>query len=133
MSAKAFLDTNVLIYALGNDPRSAIADALLQAGGAISVQVLNEFTSVALRKLGLSWPEVRAALADIRLLCDDPVPIDASVHERGIDLAEQHGLSVYDGLIVAAALSAGCEVLFSEDMHDGRRFGALEIRNPFGA
>jgi predicted nucleic acid-binding protein len=133
MSAKAFLDTNILIYALAaNDPRSAVAEGLLLKGGAISVQVLNEFVSVARGKLRLSWPEVRAALSDLRLLCDPPVVLNAALHDHGVALAEQHGLSVYDAMVVAAALAARCDVLLSEDMQDGRRFdGGLRIDNPF--
>src|ERR1700722_6684295 len=97
MSAKAFLDTNVLIYALAaNEPRSVTAEALLLKGGAISVQVLNEFVPVARGKLRLSWPAVRTALSDIRLLCDAPIALNAALHDHGVALAEQHSLSVYD-------------------------------------
>ena len=135
MSAKAFLDTNVLIYAMAaGDPRAAIAERLLARGGVISVQVLNEFASVARRKLGMSWPEVRSALGDIRLLCDEPVALTTAIQDRAIQLAEEDGLSVYDALVVAAALAARCDVLLTEDMQDGRRFGAeLRIENPFKA
>lgn len=135
MSAEAFFDTNILIYAVADDdPRSAIAEELLSQGGAISVQVLNEFASVARRKLGLSWPETTAALSAIRALCEAPTPITAELHEAGVELAEAHDLNLYDALIVAAALRDGCAVLYSEDMQDGRRFeGRLTVRNPFAA
>jgi len=134
MSAKAFLDTNVLIYALtGDDARSAVAERLLLQGGRISVQVLNEFASVAHRKLGMSWPEVIEALTQIQALCPDPIPIDVQLHEAGVALAARHGLSLYDALIVTAAARARCDVLYSEDMQDGRRFDAgPRIENPFG-
>jgi predicted nucleic acid-binding protein len=133
MSARAFLDTNILIYALAaNEPRSATAEKLLLKGGIVSVQVLNEFASVARRKLALSWPDVKAALSEIRLLCNEPIPLTVTIHDRAVALAEHHGLSVYDAMVVAAAMSARCEVLFSEDMQDGRRFdGGLRIENPF--
>jgi predicted nucleic acid-binding protein len=133
MSAKAFLDTNVLIYALtSNDPRGAVAEGLLLKGGRISVQVLNEFASVAHRKLGMSWPEVTQALAQIRTLCPDPISVDVKLHDAGVALAARHGLSLYDALIVAAAASGRCEVLYSEDMQDGRRFDAgPRVENPF--
>jgi predicted nucleic acid-binding protein len=133
MSAKAFLDTNVLIYALaGDDPRGAVAEQLLLQGGRISVQVLNEFASVAHRKLGLSWPEVIEALRQIKTLCPDPVSIDLQLHEAAVTLALRHGVSIYDALVVAAAISARCDVLYSEDMQDGRSFDAgPRIENPF--
>jgi predicted nucleic acid-binding protein len=135
MSAKAFLDTNVLIYALtGDDPRGAVADRLLLQGGRISVQVLNEFASVAHRKLGLTWPEVIEALTQIKTLCPDPIPVDLQLHEAGLALAARHGLSIYDALVVAAAAAARCDVLYSEDMQEGRRFDAgPRIEHPFSA
>jgi len=133
MSAKAFLDTNVLVYALAqNDPRSVVAGELLLSGGVISVQVLNEFASVARRKLALSWRDVIAALADIRNLCGAAIPIDVALHDDAMALAQAHNLSIYDALIVAAARAAGCEVLYSEDMQHGRAFDRLRIENPFG-
>jgi predicted nucleic acid-binding protein len=68
MSAKAFFDTNILVYAFAqNDPRADSAEALLAAGGVVNVQVLNEFANVAVRKLGMSWDEVAEALAAVRV------------------------------------------------------------------
>lgn len=133
MRGRAFLDTNVLIYAVGADPaRTAIAERLLLAGGYVSVQVLNEFVAVVRRKLSFPWPDVHAALASIRRLCGEPVALDGAVHDAGVALAERHNLSIYDALIVAAAQSAKCEVVYSEDMHHGHRFeDGLRIENPF--
>ena len=133
MSARAFLDANVLIYALAqDDPRSIAAEQLLQAGGRVSVQVLNEFVSVTRRKLALAWPDVIAALGAIRTLCGDPIALDRDVHDAGVELARLHQLSIYDAMIVAAARSAKCKVVFSEDLPDGRSFGPdLRIENPF--
>jgi predicted nucleic acid-binding protein len=133
MSAKAFFDTNVLIYALGqSDPRTATAEQLLSAGGCISVQVLNEFASVARRKLNLAWHEVVSALEAIRELCNDVVAIDVALHEDALGLAQRYNLSIYDALIVAAARAARCEVLYSEDMQHGQSFDdGLRIENPF--
>ena len=60
------------------------------------------------------------------------VPISEETHDAGLQLAERHGLSVYDAMIVAAALLAGCKTLLSEDMQDGQVFeGRLKVRNPF--
>jgi predicted nucleic acid-binding protein len=132
MGAKVFIDTNVLIYAFGQDPsRTAIAERLLADGGTLSVQVLNEFASVAKRKLSMNWEEVEAALAAIRDLCAPPLPLTVEIHEAGLSLAAKHGCSFYDGLIIAAALHAGCDTLLTEDMQDRRRIGNLTILNPF--
>ncbi|HKR18020.1 PIN domain-containing protein [Rhizorhapis sp.] len=128
-----FIDTNVLIYLLGDDDRKAgQAETLLRQGGTISVQVLNELANVGRRKLGFSWGEVSEFLEGLRGLLD-VVPLDEAVHEEGLRICSRHGLSVYDGMIASAALIAGCEVLWSEDMHHGLVIDdQLHIRNPFG-
>jgi predicted nucleic acid-binding protein len=133
MSGEAFLDTNILIYAAAkNDPRAEVPTSLLENGGVISVQVLNEFANVARRKLNWPWPDVVEALAAFRVLCSEPLPITLAIHEAALAIAERDGLSFYDSLIVASALAAGCSTLFSEDMQDGRIVdGRLTIRNPF--
>jgi predicted nucleic acid-binding protein len=64
--AGEFLDSSILVYAFTTDPRAAVAQVLLERGGIISVQGFNEFTSVARRKLGMTWEEVRDSLAAIR-------------------------------------------------------------------
>ncbi|HKT54342.1 MAG TPA: PIN domain-containing protein [Caulobacteraceae bacterium] len=135
MRAEAFLDTNVLIYAFAkDDPRAEVAERLLEAGGAVSVQVLNEFVAVARRKLQMPWSEVVDALAAIRLLCGAPLPLTAEDHDAAIEIAQQHGYTIYDAMIVATAMQAGCRTLYSEDMQDGRRFDLrIEIKNPFAA
>ncbi len=135
MSADAFLDTNVLIYATqAEDPRSTIATDLLRRRGIISVQLLNEFASAASRKLRRPWAEVRNALAAFRILCPDVRPVSADTHEAALDLAQQEGFSFYDALIIASALEAACTTLCSEDMQDGRVVAnRLTIRNPFAS
>lgn len=134
MSDRPFLDTNVLIYAIGDDPeRTPRAEALLRAGGIISVQVLNELAAVARRKLGMSWPEVSEALSAVRALCPQPVVVTLETHEHALSLASDHGFHICDALIVATALDADCRELYSEDMQNGQVIDAkLTIRNPFG-
>ena len=129
-----FFDTNVVLYLLSGDAaRADRAEELLVLGGTISVQVLNEFAAVALRKLHLSWPEIREVLAPVRAVCTVQ-SLTLDTHDRAVQLAERHGLSVYDSLIVAAALLAGCKTLYSEDMQDGQVIERkLTIRNPFKA
>ncbi|APT60404.1 pilus assembly protein (plasmid) [Roseomonas gilardii] len=134
--SRPFLDTNILLYAaLQPDPRSETARGLLARGGLVSVQVLNEFTAVARRKLRRPWPEVRQALAAIRTLCPAaPRPLTVATHDAAIGLAERLGYTIDDALILASALEAGCDTLFSEDLQDGQVVeGQLTIRNPFAA
>jgi predicted nucleic acid-binding protein len=133
MSGKVFLDTNVLLYAIAeNDPRNERARALLAAGGVISVQVLNEFVSVVRRKVQMPWKDVNAALQWIRILCPDPVPLAVEIHEEAVRMAERYAYGIYDSLVVASALEAKCEVLYSEDLQDEQVIeGKLTIRNPF--
>jgi predicted nucleic acid-binding protein len=129
---KPFLDTNVLVYAvLSDDPRRPTAERLLAAGGTISVQVLNEFANVARGKLNWPWLDIEATLALVRSRSRRVRDIAVSTHEAALLLARDHGLAFYDALIVAAALEAGCDTLFTEDIQHGRKFGSLTIINPF--
>ena len=130
----SFLDTNVLIYLASADVRKAArAEALIAAGGTVSVQVLNEVANVARRKMGLAWADVRDFLAPIRSLVSVE-PVRVETHEAGLRIAERYGLSLYDAMIVAAAALAGCDTLWSEDMQDGLVVeGGLQVRNPFAA
>jgi predicted nucleic acid-binding protein len=130
---KVFFDTNVLIYAVAlDDLRNAPAEQLLSSGGRISVQILNEFVSVARRKLLMPWSDVTEALAAFRDLCPSPLAITIAIHEAALKIAEKHGYGIYDALVIAAALESGCSVLYSEDFQDGQTIdGQLTIRNPF--
>jgi predicted nucleic acid-binding protein len=130
----SFFDTNVLVYLASDDAAKADrAEQLIDGGGTINVQVLNEITHVARRKMRLSWEETHGFLAMIRELVSVQ-PITIEVHDAGLALAECYGLSVYDAMIAAAALQAGCDTLLSEDMQDGMAIdGRLRIVNPFRA
>src|SRR6266699_3762823 len=108
-----FLDTNVLAYAFTDDPRNQRARGLLEQGCVIGVQVLNEFTNVARRKLGMSWEETCEALTAIRELCTNVVPLSLELHDAALVIARRHDLRIYDALIVAAAFQARCETLWS--------------------
>src|SRR5579863_6748365 len=127
-----FFDTNVLVYvAAGSSAKAKRAERIIAAGGVISVQVLNELANVARRKMRLPWTETRAFLSLIRGLL--PVhPITVEIHETGLAVAERYGLSIYDAMIVASALHADCDRLWSEDMQHGMKIeGRLRIANPF--
>jgi predicted nucleic acid-binding protein len=131
-AAKQFFDTNILLYLLSADETKADhAEQALSTGGVVSAQVLNEFASVASRKLKMSFAEIREALAGVRAVCS-VLPISEQTHDLGLQVAERYGLSVFDAVIIAAALLAGCKTLLSEDMQNGQIIdGRLEIRNPF--
>jgi predicted nucleic acid-binding protein len=131
-AADRFFDTNVLLYLLSaDDSKADRAEAALSSGGVVSVQVLNEFASVTTRKLNMSIAETRESLAVIRAVCK-VVPVDEETHDKGLEIVERYGLSVYDAMIVASALLEGCETLLSEDMQDGQVLdGQLTVRNPF--
>lgn len=133
-AADELLDTNILVYAFTNDARSMTAEKLLAKGCTVSVQGLNEFANVARRKLGMSWSEISEALTLVRTLCPRVLPLDVDTNADAISLAERHGLSFYDALVVATALRASCTTLWSEDMQHGRLVeGRLRILNPFAA
>lgn len=132
MSDRPFFDTIVLIYAISEgDPRAEIAEKLLVRGGFISVQVLNEFAAVARRKLKMQWKEITEALDAVRVLCGVPTPLTVRTHEAALTIAAKNGYQIYDALIVASAVEAKCDTLYSEDMQDGQKIGPLTIRNPF--
>jgi predicted nucleic acid-binding protein len=128
---EVFFDTKVLVYALADDAAFAERSlALLEAGGIISAQVLNELAHTLRRKFSASWPQVAETSERMRKLCA-VVPVTEETHVLGLALAARHSLSLYDGMIVAAAQLAGCTVLYSEDMHDGLVIDRLTIRNPY--
>ena len=128
----SFLDSNIVLYLASEDLLKADrAQELVAEGGTISVQVLNEIANISRRKMGLSWAETRNFLLMIRgLLKVEPITIE--IHDVGISLAERYQLSVYDSMIVSAALSAECDTLLSQDLQDGLRInGLLRVLNPF--
>ena len=127
----AFIDTNVLIYAQGAGTKSDVARTVILAGGVISVQVLNEFVAVLRRKFGFDWDVVADAVADVRTALDPVRAVDLSTHVEAVALARAYGFNIYDALIVASALAAGCDSLLTEDLQAGRRIKSLIVINPF--
>ena len=127
----AFFDTNVLVYAQGPGAKGDAARRALMDGGIISVQVLNKFANVLRWKFRLDWKDVAGAVADVRELFESIRSLDIETHEGTVTLAEAHGFSFYDSLIVASALRSGCETLLTEDLQAGRRIDGLVIVNPF--
>ena len=133
-----FLDTNVLIYWVDAGPRADTVEQLLAADCALSVQVLNEFANVLLKKR-------KMPLADVQELSDTLVDIctvfdlGLRTHQTALALMGRYSLSLYDANIVAAAGLSSCAVLYSEDMQDGLNVKmppmaggvTLSVRNPF--
>ena len=129
---RPFFDTNVLLYLFSGDTSKAdAAESVMVQGGTISVQVLNEFTSVAQRKMGMSIPEIRAVLGPIRDV-SSVVPLHEETHDDALRIADRYGYSFWDALILASALEAGCSILYTEDMQAGQLVEqSLRIINPF--
>ena len=127
-----FADTNVLLYLTSKEiVKARVAERLLGEGLVISVQVMNEFANAGRRKIGLSWAEIHEMLDTISAI-STVVPLTLATHRRGRAIAERYLLATYDAMIVAAALEAGCDTLFSEDMQHGQMIeGRLRIANPF--
>lgn len=129
--SRPFIDSNVVLYLLSADAAKAdCAEAVIAAGGIISVQVLNEVTAVCRRKLKMPWQEIEAVLNAVKSACE-AVPLTIASHEAALEIAKRYGLSFYDANIYAAANLAGAKVLFSEDMQDGMNIGGTVVRNPF--
>ncbi len=131
-AADSFFDTSVLMYLLSDDSLKADRiESLLAARGVVSVQVLNEFAAVALRKLKMPINEVREILDTVHAVCTVE-PITVETHEQGLAIFERYRFSLYDSMVVAAALNAGAKVLYSEDLQHGQVIdGRLRVTNPF--
>ena len=137
MTGSAFVDTNVVVYAFDDDEPDKQARARdLLTGPAhetlvVSTQVLAEFYVTATRTLArpLDPATARAAVAALSEL--PVVATDADLVLAGIDLSERHQLSLWDGLIVQAAVAAGCETILTEDLADGALLAGVRVQNPF--
>jgi len=127
-----FFDTSVLLYLLSSDTDKADRiETLLAARGTVSVQVLNEFAVVALRKLKMPLGEVREILDTIRAVCAVE-PLTVETHDRGLAVCERYRFSLYDSMLVAAALISGATILYSEDLQHGQVIdNQLRVTNPF--
>lgn len=134
MSARAFLDTNILIYSYSvTEPaKQAIAQRLCQTDGMwISTQVLTEFVNVYRRRFHEPWSGIQTAIEDFEQLFSIHANTPATIL-RAIGVARRYGFSWFDSLIVAAALECGCQTLYSEDLQNGQLLDmTLRVVNPF--
>ncbi len=134
-AGKAFFDTNVFLYMQSGDPLKQVrARELVEHYGSadrivVSTQVVQEFYAVGSRKLALPREQVQQT---VEILLTYPLVVVGAAHIlRAIENEKRYQISFWDGLILAAAESAGAEVLFTEDLNDGQQYGAVLVRNPF--
>ena len=129
---KIFFDTNTLLYLLSSDTKKADwVSKNLQQSNVISVQVLNEFTSASIRKIKISNNELDEFL-DLFTSTFNIRSLDIDTFETGLIVSRRYGYQHYDSMIIAAALQAGCEKLYSEDMQHRQVIDKrLQIVNPF--
>jgi predicted nucleic acid-binding protein len=139
MSGRFFLDTNIFVYSFdAAAPKKArraselIESAIASGKGVVSYQVVQEFFNVAFRKFSqpMSGADAEQYLGIVfRPLLS--VHSSQAIFLEGLQLTGQRRLAWYDSLIVAAAIQSECELLYSEDLQHGQRFGGVQIRNPF--
>ncbi len=128
---KLFFDTNILVYAQQAGAKADTARQVIAGGGVISVQVANELANVLRKKFRRPWSDVMEVLQDVYDLLGEAESITFEVHRHAMELARDHGFSVYDAMIIASAAAAKCEVVLSEDLQNGQRIAGLTVKNPF--
>ena len=131
-----FIDTNVLVYfvdgrnqAKQSIARTVIADAIGNPEYVMSLQVLNEFANVSLKKLGMTEDEVRQyieAFQHMRIVFPQ-----SGWTVRALEIRKQYGLQFYDSLLLAAAEASGCDEFWTEDLNDGQMYCGIKAVNPF--
>jgi predicted nucleic acid-binding protein len=126
-----FVDTNILVYAFSNDARRSRAVETINAGVVVSVQVLNEFADVTLRKYRWDRRKVAMILSEIDDLVESVLPLTVEAQAFGVHISERHQFRIYDACIIASASLAGCKTLYTEDMTDGAVVAGVTIINPF--
>ena len=138
MSAKHFLDTNILVYAYdSHEPqKQTIAQSLLRKGireesAVLSVQVLSEFFNAVTRRIPspLSSDQGLETIRRFRII--PTVDLDVDLVERAINTHKQYQISYWDGLIIAAAERANCTKILSEDLNEGQTYNDIPVANPF--
>jgi len=138
MSARVFLDTNILVYAYDkHEPQKQkkaqglLIDGIEQENLLLSVQVLGEFFNAVTRYIPqpMSSDEAKEIIDALSII---PVQeIDLNMVNRAVDTHKTYRISYWDSLIVSAAERAGCTMIFSEDLSDGQTYHNILVRNPF--
>jgi predicted nucleic acid-binding protein len=132
MTVRVFADTNIVVYAESNDgAKTSRAVEIIEASPVIGVQVVNETISVLTRKHNFSRDEAYEVAGGLMDLCE-VIDMTGETVRDAMRLASQYALSHWDSLIVSAAIQAGCDTLYSEDLQNGQVFdGRLKVVNPF--
>jgi predicted nucleic acid-binding protein len=136
MSAEAFLDTNVLIYAVSSDPaesekKGKAIDLIENSDFGLSAQVLQEFYVTVTRKIALPLPPDDAVALLEEFRCFPLVWTDYPLIVAGIETALRFGISYWDGAVIAAAERLGASTLYTEDLNHGQHYGSVQAVNPF--
>jgi predicted nucleic acid-binding protein len=134
MTSRAFVDTNVFVYAIDDaEPamQQAAQELLASVDPVISTQVVGEFFVVASRALGGGRRNEEARARAVSLLDLEVLAIDGDLVARALDGSVAWGMSYWDALIVCTAQAAGCARLLTEDLGDGRTYGSVTVENPF--
>lgn len=139
MSDRYFLDTNIIIYSFDDRnvskqeiSKNLITEGILQRQAVISYQVVQEFVNVSTRKFAMPL-----TLKDCELYLDSilspmwEVYSSKELIHSAFDITERWQYSFYDSLIIAAALEASCNILYSEDLQHEQKIYSLQILNPF--
>ena len=131
-----FLDSNVLVYVADDTDavkqkvaRRIVGDAVRGSGFIISAQVLNEFSSVLLRKLKKTADEVDGFLEVLELI--RTVPVEPEWTRKAVSIMVRYELQFYDSVLLAAASAMGCDEFWSEDLNDGQLYCGIKAVNPF--
>ena len=132
-----FVDSNVFVYAVDKavsakqkKARGIVADVFADGSAyRVSSQVLAEFSSVAVRKLGMATPILLALLAEMGKIAH--VAIDNALVSRAVEIQGIYGIQYYDAQIVAAAERLGCSSILTEDLNDGQMYCGITAVNPF--
>ena len=134
----SFVDTNVLVYAEDKDEkarhpiaRAIVAELWGSREGVVSVQVLQEFFVTTTRKIKHPLSATKALEIVREYLTWRVIDNTGALLTAAVELHEKASLSFWDAMVVQAAINAGCDRLYSEDLNDGQRFGAVKVVNPF--
>ena len=130
---KRFVDTNIVVYNYANvepDKYRKASDAFLGIGRVCSTQVLSELSNVLSSKFHFTWPEIDA-IADEVVSAVDILTVSITTIKKARALSERYKYSYYDSLILASAIEAGCDILYSEDFQHNQVIEGVRIVNPF--
>jgi predicted nucleic acid-binding protein len=139
MPGRYFLDANILVYSFDTEARAKlrratelIREAVASRRGIVSCQVVQEFFNLAFRRFAEPMSQMEAEQY-LGTVFGPLLAVDSSValYQEALAINQRYRMNWFDSLIVAAAMAGECEVLYSEDLQDGQKFGGLQVENPF--